>query len=136
MLCYRPSEIPRRDAAGPATDAGWPSRSRFTCRAFARQDSACNGLQRRHGRRLPPIENAVYALGELFHAKGFGEMRQSIALEKGLGGRGDDVSGDEEKIVLQIVSGTHESLIELLAVKSGHAHVADDKVELAFGGAF
>src|SRR5271168_2096816 len=119
---------------GLLTNVGSAPRSRLAGRARARRRAASDVLQRRSG--LPLIENSAHALGELFHAKGFGEMRQMIALEKGLGGRGDDVARDEEKIVPQIVAGTHESLIELLAVESGHAHVADDKVELAFGGAF
>src|SRR5580692_2667348 len=74
-------------------------------------------------------QHAAHFFGQLFHAKGFRNVRQVIAREELLGGGSDDVAGDKEKALGEGAPSAGQAVVKMLAIDSGHCHIANHQIK-------
>jgi hypothetical protein len=75
------------------------------------------------------IQETKYFRRQFLDAERFGHVRKTISFQEFLGLRGDHVASHKQKPLLQGIARARQRLVEMLAVQSGHFHIANDQVE-------
>src|SRR5580692_7834434 len=75
------------------------------------------------------VQKAKDFLGQLLDAERFRNMGETVLREEIVGLLGDYVSGHKQEPFLKGIPRARQRLVEMLAVQSGHFHVADHQVE-------